>query len=158
MNKIVEVLSIPPAHILDQAPKARKFFEKLPDGTWNLKKTKDGKRVKQGNLIYLFIFLYVYLFSLCYLFHSSCWQLTLYFEISVSVNNFIKNLGVCFLQKLGIVCPELSVWTSVCLMGRVKASCWKLYVCRVTQLIKSACLISAVESESSTSVCHSECI
>lgn len=46
MNKIVEVLGIPPAHILDQAPKARKFFEKLPDGTWNLKKTKDGKRVK----------------------------------------------------------------------------------------------------------------
>lgn len=48
MNKIVEVLGIPPAHILDQAPKARKFFEKLPDGTWNLKKTKDGKRVKIG--------------------------------------------------------------------------------------------------------------
>lgn len=48
MNKIVEVLGIPPAHILDQAPKARKFFEKLPDGTWNLKKTKDGKRVKMG--------------------------------------------------------------------------------------------------------------
>lgn len=45
MNKIVEVLGIAPAHILDQAPKARKFFEKLPDGTWNLKKTKDGKRV-----------------------------------------------------------------------------------------------------------------
>uniref|UniRef100_A0A2K5D171 Dual specificity tyrosine-phosphorylation-regulated kinase 1A n=1 Tax=Aotus nancymaae TaxID=37293 RepID=A0A2K5D171_AOTNA len=44
MNKIVEVLGIPPAHILDQAPKARKFFEKLPDGSWNLKKTKDGKR------------------------------------------------------------------------------------------------------------------
>nr|XP_048722912.1 dual specificity tyrosine-phosphorylation-regulated kinase 1A isoform X2 [Caretta caretta] len=44
MNKIVEVLGIAPAHILDQAPKARKFFEKLPDGTWNLKKTKDGKR------------------------------------------------------------------------------------------------------------------
>lgn len=45
MNKIVEVLGVAPAHILDQAPKARKFFEKLPDGTWNLKKTKDGKRV-----------------------------------------------------------------------------------------------------------------
>ncbi|CAI9545104.1 unnamed protein product [Staurois parvus] len=44
MNKIVEVLGIPPAHILDQAPKARKFFEKTPDGTWNLKKTKDGKK------------------------------------------------------------------------------------------------------------------
>lgn len=47
MNKIVEVLGIAPAHILDQAPKARKFFEKLPDGTWNLKKTKDGKRVNK---------------------------------------------------------------------------------------------------------------
>nr|XP_033806186.1 dual specificity tyrosine-phosphorylation-regulated kinase 1A isoform X2 [Geotrypetes seraphini]XP_033806187.1 dual specificity tyrosine-phosphorylation-regulated kinase 1A isoform X2 [Geotrypetes seraphini]XP_033806188.1 dual specificity tyrosine-phosphorylation-regulated kinase 1A isoform X2 [Geotrypetes seraphini]XP_033806189.1 dual specificity tyrosine-phosphorylation-regulated kinase 1A isoform X2 [Geotrypetes seraphini]XP_033806190.1 dual specificity tyrosine-phosphorylation-regulated len=44
MSKIVEVLGIPTAHILDQAPKARKFFEKLPDGNWNLKKTKDGKR------------------------------------------------------------------------------------------------------------------
>ncbi|KAK9402111.1 Dual-specificity kinase [Crotalus adamanteus] len=44
MNKIVEVLGIPPAHILDQAPKAKKFFEKLPDGSWSLKKTKDGKR------------------------------------------------------------------------------------------------------------------
>lgn len=62
MNKIVEVLGIPPAHILDQAPKARKFFEKLPDGSWNLKKTKDGKRVKRGH-----IFL-----SLCYFFHWSC--------------------------------------------------------------------------------------
>lgn len=47
MNKIVEVLGIPTAHILDQAPKARKFFEKMPDGTWNLKKTKDGKKVKR---------------------------------------------------------------------------------------------------------------
>lgn len=47
MNKIVEVLGIPPAHILDQAPKAKKFFEKLPDGSWTLKKTKDGKRVNR---------------------------------------------------------------------------------------------------------------
>ncbi|XP_020389254.1 dual specificity tyrosine-phosphorylation-regulated kinase 1A isoform X1 [Rhincodon typus] len=45
MNKIVEVLGIPPSHILDQAPKARKFFEKLPDASWTVKKTKDGKRV-----------------------------------------------------------------------------------------------------------------
>uniref|UniRef100_A0A8C5M734 Dual specificity tyrosine-phosphorylation-regulated kinase 1A n=1 Tax=Leptobrachium leishanense TaxID=445787 RepID=A0A8C5M734_9ANUR len=44
MNKIVEVLGIPTAHILDQAPKARKFFEKATDGTWILKKTKDGKK------------------------------------------------------------------------------------------------------------------
>ncbi|MEQ2202295.1 Dual specificity tyrosine-phosphorylation-regulated kinase 1A [Xenoophorus captivus] len=46
MNKIVEVLGIPPNHIMDLAPKARKFFEKLSDGTWSVKKTKDGKRVK----------------------------------------------------------------------------------------------------------------
>lgn len=45
MNKIVEVLGIPPSHIMDLAPKARKFFEKLSDGSWNIKKTKDGKRV-----------------------------------------------------------------------------------------------------------------
>uniref|UniRef100_A0A8C7FUV8 Dual specificity tyrosine-phosphorylation-regulated kinase 1A n=1 Tax=Oncorhynchus kisutch TaxID=8019 RepID=A0A8C7FUV8_ONCKI len=44
MNKIVEVLGIPPNHIMDLAPKARKFFEKLSDGTWSVKKTKDGKR------------------------------------------------------------------------------------------------------------------
>ncbi|KAI5098782.1 dual specificity tyrosine-phosphorylation-regulated kinase 1A, partial [Silurus meridionalis] len=46
MNKIVEVLGIPPSHIMDLAPKARKFFEKLSDGTWSIKKTKDGKRYK----------------------------------------------------------------------------------------------------------------
>lgn len=45
MNKIVEVLGIPPSHIMDLAPKARKFFEKLSDGSWSVKKTKDGKRV-----------------------------------------------------------------------------------------------------------------
>ncbi|XP_062341040.1 dual specificity tyrosine-phosphorylation-regulated kinase 1A isoform X1 [Osmerus eperlanus] len=46
MNKIVEVLGVPPNHILDQAPKARKFFEKMSDSTWSAKKTKDGKRYK----------------------------------------------------------------------------------------------------------------
>lgn len=45
MNKIVEVLGVPPNHILEQAPKARKFFEKMSDSTWCAKKTKDGKRV-----------------------------------------------------------------------------------------------------------------
>lgn len=47
MNKIVEVLGIPPAHLLDQAHKARKYFDKLPDGSYVLKKTngKDGKKV-----------------------------------------------------------------------------------------------------------------
>ncbi|NP_001334668.1 dual specificity tyrosine-phosphorylation-regulated kinase 1A isoform 2 [Danio rerio] len=46
MNKIVEVLGVPPSHILEQAPKARKFFEKMPDSMWCAKKTKDGKRYK----------------------------------------------------------------------------------------------------------------
>lgn len=51
MNKIVEVLGIPPNHIMDLAPKARKFFEKLSDGTWSIKKTKDGKRVCAANIL-----------------------------------------------------------------------------------------------------------
>ncbi|XP_006812174.1 dual specificity tyrosine-phosphorylation-regulated kinase 1B-like isoform X2 [Saccoglossus kowalevskii] len=46
MNKIVEVLGMPPKHILDQAPKARKYFDKLSDETYVLKKTKDGRRYK----------------------------------------------------------------------------------------------------------------
>uniref|UniRef100_A0A3P9DHA2 dual-specificity kinase n=1 Tax=Maylandia zebra TaxID=106582 RepID=A0A3P9DHA2_9CICH len=32
MNKIVEVLGVPPSHMLDAAPKARKYFDKLSDG------------------------------------------------------------------------------------------------------------------------------
>ena len=47
MNKIVEVLGMPPKHILDQAHKARKYFDKLPgDGSYVLKKAKDGKKYK----------------------------------------------------------------------------------------------------------------
>ncbi|KAJ8982345.1 hypothetical protein NQ317_013095, partial [Molorchus minor] len=61
MNKIVEVLGMPPKHLLDQANKTRKFFEKLPgdrskqvqslDRTddllgYVLKKPKDGKKYK----------------------------------------------------------------------------------------------------------------
>ncbi|XP_053984542.1 serine/threonine-protein kinase minibrain [Hylaeus anthracinus] len=46
MNKIVEVLGMPPKHILDQAHKARKYFDKVPtDGSYVLKKIKD-KRYK----------------------------------------------------------------------------------------------------------------
>ncbi len=45
MMKVVEVLGMPPQHILDQAPKARKYFDKLPDGTYVPKKSKDGKKV-----------------------------------------------------------------------------------------------------------------
>ena len=47
MNKIVEVLGLPPTHILDNSPKARKYFDKLPNGQWILKKVKDNKRLKE---------------------------------------------------------------------------------------------------------------
>lgn len=45
MNKIVEVLGVPPSHMLDVAPKARKYFDKLSDGLWTVKKNKDIKKV-----------------------------------------------------------------------------------------------------------------
>ncbi len=44
-DKIVEVLGVPPNHMLDQAPKARKYFDKLSDGLWTVKKNKDIKKV-----------------------------------------------------------------------------------------------------------------
>lgn len=50
MNKIVEVLGMPPKHILDQGHKVRKYFDIVPGGgpdgtgTYVLKKPKDGKR------------------------------------------------------------------------------------------------------------------
>jgi len=52
MNKIVEVLGIPPRALLDKAHKTRKYFERLPDGTYQIRRYKDNRRVK--------IFLFVY--------------------------------------------------------------------------------------------------
>lgn len=46
MNRIVEVLGIPPAPMLDQAPKARKYFERLPGGGWTLRRTKELRKVR----------------------------------------------------------------------------------------------------------------
>ncbi|KAK3908341.1 Serine/threonine-protein kinase minibrain [Frankliniella fusca] len=47
MNKIVEVLGMPPKHLLDAAHKTRKYFDKLPsDGSYVLRKTRDGKKYK----------------------------------------------------------------------------------------------------------------
>jgi dual specificity tyrosine-phosphorylation-regulated kinase 1 len=44
MQKIVEVLGIPPRHILDNAPKARAYFDRHSDGNYTPRKTsKDGK-------------------------------------------------------------------------------------------------------------------
>ncbi|KAG5681570.1 hypothetical protein PVAND_010989 [Polypedilum vanderplanki] len=48
MNKIVEVLGMPPKHILDQAHKTRKFFDKQSsDGSYVLKKTNNQRKYKQ---------------------------------------------------------------------------------------------------------------
>ncbi|XP_067874735.1 dual specificity tyrosine-phosphorylation-regulated kinase 1B-like isoform X2 [Heterodontus francisci] len=44
MNKIVEVVGTPPSHMLEQAPKARKYFEKLSGGLWAIKKVKGVKK------------------------------------------------------------------------------------------------------------------
>ncbi|XP_055694581.1 serine/threonine-protein kinase minibrain [Lutzomyia longipalpis] len=47
MNKVVEVLGMPPKHLLDQAHKTRKFFDKLPsDGSYVLKKNHNGRKYK----------------------------------------------------------------------------------------------------------------
>uniref|UniRef100_A0A182N689 dual-specificity kinase n=1 Tax=Anopheles dirus TaxID=7168 RepID=A0A182N689_9DIPT len=47
INRIVEVLGMPPKHILDQAHKTRKFFEKHPsDGSYVLRKTQNQRKYK----------------------------------------------------------------------------------------------------------------
>lgn len=47
MMKIVEVLGLPPKHMLEGAPKARKFFDRLADGSYVCKSSKDGKKVRK---------------------------------------------------------------------------------------------------------------
>ena len=44
--KIVEVLGIPPAHILERAGRTERFFEKGPGGNWILKRSRDGRKVQ----------------------------------------------------------------------------------------------------------------
>jgi len=46
LNKIVEVLGMPPKHILDAGQKTRKFFDKVSDGSYVLKKTKTNRKYK----------------------------------------------------------------------------------------------------------------
>ena len=45
MNKIVEVLGMPPAYMLESGTpqKVRKIFEKTADGTWRVRRHKDKK-------------------------------------------------------------------------------------------------------------------
>lgn len=49
MNKIVEVLGIPPRQLLDQAPKAKKYFQRLPDGSYSLNSPKEGNMHRAPN-------------------------------------------------------------------------------------------------------------
>jgi len=49
--KIVEILGTPPAHMLDEASKTKKFFDRLPDGTYIAKRSRDGKKVGIDSLI-----------------------------------------------------------------------------------------------------------
>jgi len=46
LNKIIEVLGLPPKHLLDLGQKTRRFFDKLPDGNYVLKKPKTSRRYK----------------------------------------------------------------------------------------------------------------
>lgn len=46
MMKIVEVLGLPPRHMLDAAPKTKKYFERLPDDSYQCRRPRDGKRYK----------------------------------------------------------------------------------------------------------------
>ena len=45
--KIVEVLGIPPAHVLDSASRTEKYFEKGPGGNWMLRRPRDSRKVRR---------------------------------------------------------------------------------------------------------------
>ncbi len=46
MGKIVEVLGIPPDHILHMASRTEKFFEKGAGGNWMLRRFRDSRKVE----------------------------------------------------------------------------------------------------------------
>lgn len=46
MNKIVEVLGMPPDHMLEQGCKSKRYFDRLPDGTWQIKRQKESKKYR----------------------------------------------------------------------------------------------------------------
>ncbi|PRD29410.1 UNVERIFIED_CONTAM: mnb [Trichonephila clavipes] len=46
MNKIIEVIAMPPKPILDQGHKSKKYFEKLVNGSYVIKKIKDGEKYR----------------------------------------------------------------------------------------------------------------
>lgn len=46
MMKIVEVLGMPPKHMLDAAPKTRRYFDRQDDGTYIMRKSREGRRFR----------------------------------------------------------------------------------------------------------------
>ena len=48
--KIVEVLGIPPTHVLEKASRTEKFFERGPGGNWMLQRPRDGRKVSVCDL------------------------------------------------------------------------------------------------------------
>jgi dual specificity tyrosine-phosphorylation-regulated kinase 1 len=48
MMKIVEVLGMPPTHILEQGTKTKRFFDHLPDNTWIPRKNKEKRYRSPG--------------------------------------------------------------------------------------------------------------
>lgn len=49
MYKIIEVLGMPPDHIINKASRAEKFFERSSMGTWILKRPRDSRKVTVMN-------------------------------------------------------------------------------------------------------------
>ena len=43
--KIIEVLGMPPDHIINKASRSEKFFERSSMGVWTLKRSRDSRKV-----------------------------------------------------------------------------------------------------------------
>lgn len=61
MNKIVEVLGMPPKHILNQGHRTNKYFDTLPDGTTVLKSVDGVKVCSHHYLSFIFIYFLFFL-------------------------------------------------------------------------------------------------
>lgn len=142
MNKIVEVLGIPPNHIMDLAPKARKFFEKLSDGTWSVKKTKDGKRVSSvlcaailwQQFFFLFVFWWIlWKYSKLWLFRNETWVILMFWYFALnsislqlhasSTPSWVWRQGVRVADGLGSLATLLlTTWSS----RTWSSGCWTM--------------------------------
>lgn len=114
MMKVVEVLGLPPKHMLESAPKARKFFDRLPDGTYTCKSSKDGKKVRiwksfRGQRISptLHLPIFSFLFSLLPLFPSYPFQPPFLFSrFSLFFPTFLSSCFAIFFHNLTSLPPN----------------------------------------------------